>query len=67
VRTVADYSILDSSLGTYASSWHKFLEFCRVIKVDPRDPKVPYRELLDAFLVYAVEDADSTLIPDSDS
>jgi hypothetical protein len=61
--TTAQRDIADSSLVAYRSGWHKYVGFCKVLGVDPVTHGIAWHDIFEAFILYAVEDANRRLHP----
>ncbi len=57
LRDVAKRDIHYHSLLTYRNGWRKFLGFCVIFDVPPLSPGVPWPDIFECFLLYAVQDA----------
>jgi hypothetical protein len=51
------------SLVTYRNGWRKYLGFCAIFDVPPLSPGVPWPDMFECFLLYAVQDALRKIAP----
>jgi hypothetical protein len=63
IRDATQRDIHHRSLVTYRNGWRKYLGFCAIFDVAPLSPGVPWPDMFECFLLYAVQDALRKIAP----